>query len=121
LTEAELQQAREDRRRAAARIGGLARLEGWTLAPLAREIDPRKNFFSGGALRFDGSGRLWVRTDRGDAATTVFDLFSPAGDFIGEVRAEAALGSYHIANRQLAAVSASDLDVPIIRVFRVPN
>ncbi len=70
-------------------------------------------------LQYDDAGRLWVRTMRGDHAVTVFDVFSPSGDFLGELRVPGRLGSFSLAGPWLAAAFEGDDGVPLVRVYRV--
>jgi hypothetical protein len=60
-------------------------------------------------LRFDDSGRLWVRTMRGDHTRTILDVFSPSGTWLGEVVVPFPMGAFSLAGRWLAAdVEAED-------------
>ncbi len=70
-------------------------------------------------LQYDDAGRLWVRTMRGDHTVTVFDLFSPNGSFIGELRVPGRLGSFSLAGPWLAAAFEGEDGVPAVRVYRV--
>ena len=90
------------------------------------EPAPDKPHFGRGALDFDDAGRLWVGTYRGTEGETLFDLFSPAGDYLGEVNlpAELALSAsslrlYAVAGEHLAAVVADDSGNHGIGVWRV--
>jgi hypothetical protein len=70
-------------------------------------------------MRYDDTGRLWVRTMRGDQHTTVFDVFTPAGAFAGEVRLDALVGSYSLAGRFMAASVVTNEDFAAVWVFEV--
>jgi hypothetical protein len=70
-------------------------------------------------LRYDGAGRLWVRTMRGDATSTVFDVFTPAGAFLGEVKVDAAVSAYAFGGRWMAAAIVTEEGYAIVRVFEV--
>ena len=60
-------------------------------------------------LRFDDTGRLWVRTMRGDHTRTILDVFSPSGSYLGEVVVPFPMGAFSLAGRRLAAdVEADD-------------
>jgi hypothetical protein len=60
-------------------------------------------------LRFDDTGRLWVRTMRGDHTRTILDVFSPSGSWLGEVVVLFPMGAFSLAGRWLAAdVEADD-------------
>ncbi len=70
-------------------------------------------------LRYDDGGRLWVRTMRGDESVTVFDLFSPAGAFLGEVRIPAAVGRFALAGQWLALSAETEVGYPVVRLYTV--
>lgn len=70
--------------------------------------DELKPHIAIGGLRYDDTGRLWVRTMRGDEASTVFDLFAPDGRFVGELRLPHAVGAFAVRGRWLAADTEMD-------------
>jgi hypothetical protein len=73
-----------------------------------------------GALRFDGSGRLWVRTTRGNFSDqTVFDLFDRHLDYLGEVIIEDILTHWHIGTTMLVGSVLDDLGVAFVRVWTI--
>lgn len=80
-----------------------------------RKPDPFHPHFAARALAYDDAARLWVRTPRGGPAATVFDLFSPTGSYLGEVRAELPIGQFAVSGGRLAGVVA-DPDTGIQRV-----
>jgi hypothetical protein len=84
------------------------------------DIDPlRPHFFMGG-LAWDGSGRLWVRTARGGPSRTVFDLFDPEGEYVGEVEVDAFLGHVTIVrDTMVAVVEDPDFGVERVRRWRI--
>jgi hypothetical protein len=51
----------------------------------AREIDPDRGHIAPSGLQVDGAGRIWVLTMRYTETTSVFDVFDPDGEFLGEV------------------------------------
>ncbi|MDX2057746.1 MAG: hypothetical protein SFV24_08070 [Gemmatimonadales bacterium] len=58
---------------------------------------------------------------RGAEGSTVFDLFSPAGAFLGEVEIDGAVGAFSPAGAWLAvAVETSD-GFPVLRRYRVTD
>lgn len=84
------------------------------------EVDPLRPHFGLRALAWDGAGRLWARTERGGPGSTVFDVFSPRGDFLGEVRIEAPVGAFTLGGDQLAGVVTDpELGVERVRRWRV--
>ncbi len=71
------------------------------------------------SLRFDGVGRLWVRTPRGGDQVTVFDVFSDKLVYLGEVHAPGWITSFDLSYGTLAGVVRGELGVPIVKVWRV--
>lgn len=51
---------------------------------LAPAPDPLRPHFLGSSLRYDDAGRAWLLTERGTEDNTIFDIFSPAGEYEGE-------------------------------------
>ena len=74
---------------------------------------------SSDALRYDDAGRLWVRTMRGTDKTTVFDVFSGAGTFIGEVMVPLRVDSYSLAGQWMATATEREDGTPIVVVWSV--
>jgi len=70
-------------------------------------------------LRYDDSGRLWVRTMRGNEGVTIFDLFGANGRYVGEVRVPAEVGAFSLAGRFLAASVVTDDGYAVVRLFEV--
>jgi hypothetical protein len=64
------------------------------------------------ALRYDPSGRLWVRTMRGDLSNTVFDVFASNGAFIGAVAVPAVVQAYALCGNYLVTGGASVDGIP---------
>jgi hypothetical protein len=71
------------------------------------------------ALRYDDAGRLWVRTMRGTDKSTVFDVFSSAGAFVGEVTLPMAVTAYSLAGSYFAAATEKDDGTPIVVLWSV--
>ena len=71
--------------------------------PIRPPSDELKPHASIDGLRFDDTGRLWVRTMRGNESSTVFDLFSPDGKHLGEVAVPAFIGTFSLAGRWFVA------------------
>ena len=70
-------------------------------------------------LRYDDSGRLWLRTMRGAGRTTVFDVFSPIGAFVGEVKAPIPVTTFSLAGSYLATASEREDGVPVVVLWMV--
>jgi len=71
------------------------------------------------ALRYDDAGRLWVRTTRGTDKTTVFDVFAPAGTFLGEVTLPIKADAYSLAGSYLATASERADGIPVVLLWSV--
>ena len=82
-------------------------------------VAPLRNHFNYFALRYDDAGRLWVRTERGSAGRTIFDLFDPDGRFAGAIEVPARLREYDIAGEYLAAATVGDDELPMISLWRI--
>ncbi|HUF28001.1 MAG TPA: hypothetical protein VMM18_13585 [Gemmatimonadaceae bacterium] len=85
----------------------------------APAVDPLRRHFGVGALRYDDQSRLWVRTERGDSARTVFDLFDSAGRFAGELILPARVNVFHVAGEHLLTAGVGPDEVPVITLWRV--
>jgi len=74
-------------------------------APPAPEVDPLRPHFAPGALDRDGDGRLWVRTARGGPGRTLFDVFAPDGEFLGELGVDVEIGAWSVGRDLLVGVT----------------
>ncbi len=83
------------------------------------QIDPLKHYFYVNALCFDGSGRLWVLTGRGDEARSVFDVFTPEGAWLGEVGVDRVIDVYAFRGRWLAAGGFTPEGVPVVVLYEI--
>jgi len=94
-----------------------------------RAQDPEKHHFGQHSFRYDDSGHLWVATGRSTASVTVFDIFGPEGEFLGELEIEAELkdrrgrgeayGAFAVSGGHLAAVTVHDSGNDQIKVWRL--
>lgn len=120
-TPAELAEAEARMARAGSRVR--AAMEQQTgragSAPSLPAPDPLRNHFGAKALRYDDAGRLWVRTERGGPARTIFDLFDPQGRFLGEAELPVAIRDFDIAGDFLAAAVRGSDDIPQVSLWRV--
>lgn len=66
-------------------------------------------------LRYDDSGRLWVRTMRGDDAHTIFDVFSPAGALLGSVTIAQQVQAFAFGGRWMITAFEDEDGVPKVR------
>ncbi len=68
-------------------------------APADAEIDPLHPHIEYNGLDIDGSGRIWVLTTRWTETESIFDVFAPDGEYLGEATANALLrrGSWAVA------------------------
>jgi sugar lactone lactonase YvrE len=78
-----------------------------------------RKYFEPYALCFDERGRLWVKVERTSAGRTMFDVFDPAGRYLGEVELPVALKEFAFGAGMLAAAVPDDLGVERIRVWRI--
>ena len=74
---------------------------------------------SADALRYDDSGRLWVRTQRGTAKSTVFDVFGSGGGYVGEVTIPMAVEAYSLAGAYLATAGERADGIPVVTIWTV--
>jgi hypothetical protein len=70
-------------------------------------------------LRYDDAGRLWLRTNRGAGRTTVFDVFSALGGYVGEVTVPIAVESYSLAGSYLATATERADGIPVVILWTV--
>lgn len=89
---------------------------------VAGDIDPLRAHFTGGALQYDDTGRAWISTERGFGSETVFDVFSPRGEYLGEVTLPLAVKSpgqgFAIAGDFLATIHADDSGTEFVTLWR---
>ena len=74
---------------------------------------------SADALRYDDSGRLWIRTQRGTPKTTVFDVFGASGEYDGEVTIPMAVEAYSLAGSYLATAGERADGIPVVTIWTV--
>jgi hypothetical protein len=86
------------------------------LRPRADELKPHVAI---NGLRYDDTGRLWVKTMRGNESSTVFDLFASDGRYLGELTVPAAIGTFSIAGRWFVADFESDDGTPRIGIWQL--
>jgi hypothetical protein len=87
-----------------------------TKAPVAVESVnlSLKPHFAVDGLRYDGAGRLWARTMRGDDSHTVFDVFSPSGAFLGSVTLDGVIQHFALAGKWLLTSGENADGVPVV-------
>jgi hypothetical protein len=78
-----------------------------------------KPHFAVDGLRYDGAGRLWARTMRGDDAHTVFDVFSPSGAFLGSVTVDGTVQHFALAGKWLLTSGENADGVPTVTRWSV--
>jgi hypothetical protein len=111
----------ERRRQAAVSRIGSERGErrGSAAPPIRLPSEEVKPHISIDGVRFDDSGRLWVKTMRGNERSTVFDLFAHDGKFLGEVMVPAAIGAFSLAGRWFVADVESPDGTPRVVFWEV--
>ena len=73
-----------------------------------------------GALRFDGAGRLWARTPKGNSSgQTTFDVFDQSLRFLGEVVIPETTTYWHVGTNYVVTAGSNDASVPVVRIWRV--
>ena len=70
-------------------------------------------------MRYDDTGRLWVKTMRAIGQTTIFDLVAPAGGYIGEVVVPTGVQTYALAGEYLATAGERTDGVPVVTLWTV--
>jgi hypothetical protein len=78
-----------------------------------------KPHFAVDGLRYDGAGRLWARTMRGDDANTIFDVFSPAGSFLGSVTMAGTIQHFAFAGKWMVTSGENSEGVPVVTRWTV--
>ena len=90
--------------------------------PLMPSTASRYEFKSHAAtdgLRYDDGGRLWVRTMRGTGKSTVFDIFSALGAYVGEVTLPIAVEAYSLGGSYLATATERADGIPVVVLWVV--
>ncbi len=112
-----------ERRRAAAsaRLGRERGMRGGSapVLPIRAPSDELKPHLAIDGLRYDDSGRLWAKTLRGGATSTVFDLFAPGGRYLGPVTIPVLVGAFTLGGRWLVADVEADDGSPRVVVWEV--
>jgi hypothetical protein len=78
-----------------------------------------KPHFAVDGLRYDGAGRLWVRTMRGDDSRTIFDLFAASGAFLGSVEMAGPVQLFAFNGRWMVTTGEDADGVPQVTRWRV--
>jgi hypothetical protein len=91
------------------------------IAPLDIPLDQRglESHVTVDGLRYDDAGRLWVQTMRGDETGTVFDVFSPSGDFLGPVTIPMRINGFALGGEWLVVAGENEDGVPVVTVWLV--
>jgi hypothetical protein len=90
------------------------------LQAIARESDVPTTYNLWRTINRDGSGNFWIGRDGPPSDTPLFDIFSPAGAFLGSVVrpwVPAYLTSW--AGDRVAVLDTDSDDLPRVRVFRI--
>jgi len=89
----------------------------------AADVDPLRAHFMGGALQFDDTGRAWISTERALGDETIFDVFSPRGEYLGEVtlllRIKSPGQGFDIAGDFLATIHADETGTEFVTLWRM--
>ncbi|MES2304844.1 MAG: hypothetical protein V4558_05025 [Gemmatimonadota bacterium] len=90
------------------------------VAAIASKRDIPTSFPLWNDAAFDGSGNLWVSAGLARLRNLHFDLFSPAGRYLGAVPApfaSAARASW--STDRVAVIDTDDNDLPRVRIYRI--
>lgn len=117
-TAAELELEKQQMQKRAARMQAMLRAEGGGSPPAFKPREERNHFNIDG-IQFDESGRLWVRTERGGASATVFDIFDASSRYLGQLRVAERLGTFALGDGMLAAKVTDAEEVEYVGVWRV--
>jgi hypothetical protein len=89
-------------------------------APVIHSTDlSLKPHFAVDGLRYDGTGRLWARTMRGDETRTLFDVFSPSGAFLGTVTVDGEVQHFAFGGRWMLTSGEKADGVPVVTRWTV--
>lgn len=78
-----------------------------------------KGHFGANALRYDPSGRLWVRTARGDMTKTIFDIFAASGAFVGSITVPEQVRMFAVSATTLATVAENEDGLPAVTLWTI--
>ena len=70
-------------------------------------------------MRFDDAGRLWVLSMRGIGGQSVFDIFAPAGAFLGSLTLPAEVSTFSLAGSYLVTAGEDADGIPHVTLWRV--
>jgi hypothetical protein len=119
-TKEEIAEEEQRLQRVRDRARSMMRLEsrGGAAGALPAVSELRAHFLMN-ALRYDPAGRLWVRTERGGSRQTIFDVFDPAGRYLGETLITGRVGDFALGGDMLAAVTFDQDEAQYVTFFRV--
>ncbi|MEO5799652.1 MAG: hypothetical protein ABIZ70_01540 [Gemmatimonadales bacterium] len=90
------------------------------LAGVASKSDLSTHYPLWNEATFDGNGNIWISTGLTNAGTRHFEVFNPAGHYLGAVAAP--FGNFRRTSwtgDRVAVVGTDKDDLPIIRVYRI--
>jgi YD repeat-containing protein len=85
--------------------------------PPAPPVDEHRRHFT--TFEYDDHGRLWVHTARGDRGETIFDVFDPAGRYLGELKLPHRLDAFAVGSGLLAGRVYDQDRIQYVAVWRV--
>ncbi len=116
-TEEEIANERALRERTMGRMTSMIAESGRTPPRLSVSVDEEHRHFT--AFEYDANGRLWVRTPRGTPDETIFDLFDPEGEYLGEIRFSEPVAGFAAGDDLFAGVVRDADGIQHIQVWRV--
>lgn len=89
----------------------------------AAEFVPEQDHFRPFDLEFDGRDRLWVLTTHGESGTSLFDVFDPQGEFLGEISVPGFISSQYpffaLTGDHIAAIIENQAGARTMQVWRI--
>jgi hypothetical protein len=85
-------------------------------------LEPRVAQSHFNAVQFDARGRLWLSTNRGSFEApqkTVFDVFSPTLEYLGEITVEGFVRSFDVGTELVAAAVLGIDGLTTVKVWRI--
>lgn len=113
----EIARERSGRESMNARMSAMIAESGRDPPRLSVSVDEEHRHYN--AFSYDANGRLWVRTPRGTPDRTIFDLFDPEGEYLGEIRFGERVAGFAAGDDLFAGVVRDADGIQHIQVWRV--
>jgi hypothetical protein len=122
-TPEEEQEVRERMNRSRGLVAAEAKAQGGKRSPPVfrpEELSLKDHLVIDG-LRFDAKGRVWVRTQRGNERSTIFDVFAPTGALLGSVTVPMKVTSYALGGSYLATAGENGDGIPVVVIWTLTS